>query len=466
MSFKKILVSALLAALLVTGIAAPASALVNKSANPLVDAQTLERNHGVKDDVLNVLLLGNEKGFSGYAPSAGGPKAAQGIGILAFHTDTVMVLSINQTQNKINLISIPRDTLAYVPGVYGAYKLNAAFNCATTVKEGIRHASETVSWFLGGVKIDAYVFVDMDGLVKLGDAMGGIDFDLDMSYTGHSKREYKAGMQHLDGLGMMDYVRARKNATIESGSDQGRTNRNRRMVTAIIQKLMGNWDLINTLWQTANGGDVNFYTDIDLSDLATLYKTVQNLKNMEIGSYVLEGRYDYATACGDFQFRIVDQAHRAQVLKEVFGIDAEPLKYSSLAFIQWLFGSGDVTEGETNLKNRYANDGFDYVKHLRQGQKVLNVCYSVNNPNGAQQAALENFEAIYNDFLAAFEAAADKADAGDWRASISGALKKNYERALQKLADQFGYTDGIYYTHGHYWEQDSAINQYYEIDWR
>ena len=466
MNLKKLLTSVLLVTLLAGCVAVPGMAEVNKSVNPLVDAQELVKTH-VDDDVLNVLLLGNEHGFAGYTPSAGGAKEAKGIGLLAYHTDTVMVLSVNQTQGKINLVSIPRDTLAYVPGVYGAYKLNAAFNCATTIKEGIRHASDTVSRLLGGVKIDAYVFVDMGALVKLGDAMGGIDFDMDMAYTGHSGRTYSAGMQHLDGQGMMDYVRARKNATIESGSDQGRTTRNRQMVTAIIKKLMGNWDLINALWQTANSNDVNFYTDIEVSELATLFKTVQNLNNMEIGSYVLQGRYDYATTCGDFQFAITDQENRQQVLKEAFGIDAQPLKYASLAYIDWLFSNGvDVTEGETNLKNRYANDGFDYVKLLHRGQQVLNFCYANINPNGEQKTALEDFELIYNDYLAAFEAAADKADAGDRKASISGALKKNYVSTMTKLANQFGYDGSLAGTHGHYWEQDSSINQYSDIDWR
>lgn len=464
MNLKKLLTSVLLVTLLAGCVAVPGMAEVNKSVNPLVDAQELSKIH-VEDEVTNILLLGNEHGTAGQAgPSAGGTKEAKNIGILAYHTDVVMVLSVNQTKGKINLISIPRDTLAYVPGVYGAYKLNAAFNCATTVKEGLRHARDAVSLLLGGVKIDAYVFVDMGALVALGDALGGVDFDLETSYTGTSGIQYTAGMQHLDGMGIMDYVRARKNI---DGSDLNRTNRGRRMISAIVKKLWGNWDLVSNLWQTANSGSVNFYTDIEAGDLATLFQAVQSLNSMEIGSYVLQGRYDYATTCGDFQFAITDQENRQQVLKEAFGIDAQPLKYASLAYIDWLFSNGvDVTEGETNLKNRYANDGFDYVKLLHRGQQVLNFCYANINPNGEQKTALEDFELIYNDYLAAFEAAADKADAGDRKASISGALKKNYVSAMTKLANQFGYDDSLAGTHGHYWEQDSSINQYSDIDWR
>ena len=87
-------------------------------------------------------------------------------------------------------------------------------------------------------------------------------------------------------------------------------------------------------------------------------------------------------------------------------------------------------------------------------------------PTSMQKTALEDFELIYNDYLAAFEAAADKADAGDRKASISGALKKNYVSTMTKLANQFGYDGSLAGTHGHYWEQDSSINQYSDIDWR
>ena len=388
------LLSAVLAAMLILGIALPGMAEVNKSANPLVDPQDLVPTRAA-DDVVNILLLGSEYGTEGQgSPSASGSKAARAkeLGIpelLAYHTDTVMVLSINKTKKQINLVSIPRDTLVYVPGVYGVYKMNDAFNCATSVREGISRAQNTVRWLLGGVKIDAYVFVDMNALVKLGNAMGGVDFDLDVSYTGTSGKTYKAGMQHLDGAGMMDFVRARMN--IDS-NDQNRTERGRRIITAVIKKLWGNWDLVNTLWETANGKNINFYTNLEAGDLAELYQAVQDLSSREVGSYVLSGEYGTHTTCGDFQFRILDQDNRIRVLKEVFGIDAEPLPYISLAYLKWLYrGNGEVVEGESITQNRYYNDGLDYVKHLRKGQLVLALAYRDTSPTPGQKALLEDF---------------------------------------------------------------------------
>ena len=462
MKLQKLCAFALMA-VLALGLVLPGAAEVNKSSNPMVEAQTLVKARG-GDDVINVLLLGNEYGTTGQsAPSANGTKQSKGIGILAYHTDVLMVLSVNQTKGQINLISIPRDTLTYVPGVYGMYKINAAFNCATTVAEGIRHAKEAVSWLLGGVKIDNYVLVDMEAVVTLGNLMGGVDFDMDYNFTGTSGILYRKGYQHLDGMGILDYVRARKN--IDS-SDLNRTSRGRKMISAITQKLWGDWDMVDKLWSAANKSSVNFYTDLDSGSLLSLYQAVQGIKNREVGSLVLDGQYNYATTCGDFQFRITDQDLRRQVIKTAFGIDADPLEYASLNYIRWMFkGSGVVQEGENVGKNRYYYDGFDFAKYLHRGQMILNTAYRNYNMTSAQQNAVDAFEPIYNEFLAAFEQAAMQADQGDSKATVSESLRKQYEEALQQLSDAFN-IGKIYYSHGYHWEQDSYINEYHEIDWR
>ncbi len=91
------LLSAVLAAMLILGIALPGMAEVNKSANPLVDPQELVPSRAA-DDVVNILLLGSEYGTEGQnGPSANSSKAAKAreLGIpelLAYHTDTILSL--------------------------------------------------------------------------------------------------------------------------------------------------------------------------------------------------------------------------------------------------------------------------------------------------------------------------------------------------------------------------------------
>ena len=89
----------------------------------LVDEQIAPQE--ITDNIVNVLLLGVDADYKPYA-AGGGDR----------HTDAIMVVAINMTKNKVDLISIPRDTFTYVPGVKGMYKMNGAINTGGGVEKG------------------------------------------------------------------------------------------------------------------------------------------------------------------------------------------------------------------------------------------------------------------------------------------------------------------------------------------
>lgn len=140
-----------------------------------------------------------------------------------FHTDAIIVLRVDFDNKTLDMISLPRDGFTHVPGVKGIYKLNAAINVGGGKTDaGFQKVCETASWYLGGVPIDYYAAFELETVTKIGDLIGGVDFDVDMAYTGTSGQKYKKGMQHLDGTGINDYMRARKNATGGTPGDQGK----------------------------------------------------------------------------------------------------------------------------------------------------------------------------------------------------------------------------------------------------
>jgi anionic cell wall polymer biosynthesis LytR-Cps2A-Psr (LCP) family protein len=136
--------------------------------------------------MLNILLLGIDFGPRGYRGSAWKNEWEE------CHTDAIMLLAVNLDEQKIDIVSLPRDTVTYVPGVKGIYKLNAAFNCGVTiggtVEAGLEKTCEAASWLLGGVKVDAYCAVDMVTMIERGDAMGGVDFETELAYKGTERR--------------------------------------------------------------------------------------------------------------------------------------------------------------------------------------------------------------------------------------------------------------------------------------
>ena len=79
----------------------------------LADQELLDR------DIVNILLIGVD--FSEERLTWNGKKE--------WHSDVMMVLSVNFAENRADLISLPRDTYAEILGVKGIYKLNASLNC-------------------------------------------------------------------------------------------------------------------------------------------------------------------------------------------------------------------------------------------------------------------------------------------------------------------------------------------------
>ena len=87
-------------------------------------------------------------------------------------SDTLFVTMLDTSRNQAALLSIPRDTLVSIPG-HGWYKVNHAYAYG-----GHELSRKTVENFLG-IPISNYVLVDFQGFIKLVDAIGGVDIDVE-----------------------------------------------------------------------------------------------------------------------------------------------------------------------------------------------------------------------------------------------------------------------------------------------
>ena len=400
------------------------------SKNPLVDPQTIEYAK-TPQRYTNILFLGIDFGFEGYDPSGSWFKDS----IQDCHTDTVMVASINMTTDEVNLVSLPRDTFTYIPGVHGIYKLNGAFNCAETLDEAFERVRSAASWLLGGIQIDHYCAVDMGTMIKLGDFIGGVDMELEMSYTGHSGTKYKAGMQHLDGLGITDYLRARVNATVNA-NDIGRTGRNRAVMMAIFHKIKNNAGLIKSGWDYATSGDLNFYTDMSLAKVLNLLNKVKNAET--IGSHVLTGSYVHAFDCWNFTF--TNQANRIDVIKKVYGIDVPEIPYVSVAYTKWL-----------------EDEGFTTIRTIANARNLLKEVRAMGEMTDKQKAAVDKMDALLTDTIVAFDAAADSMSSADKNKMTS--VRRQMRAAANEVSKLFLGKEINWYS-GQLFYVEPLINEY------
>jgi len=107
--------------------------------------------------------------------------SVSGLNILAFgiddtayskRSDAIIVLHLDKDSNHIGALSIPRDTRVSIPGV-GRTRINHAFSHG-----GVDLLKDSISQFLG-VPINYYVKVDLSGVMKLVDVLGGVEIKID-----------------------------------------------------------------------------------------------------------------------------------------------------------------------------------------------------------------------------------------------------------------------------------------------
>ncbi|MBN1776557.1 MAG: LCP family protein [Clostridiales bacterium] len=420
---------------------AGATAAAVEKTNPVIFPNDDMIYRSYPDTVVNILLLGIDFGREGFWGSMYKKD------ILQCHTDAVMVFAVNLTKNRVDIISFPRDTVTIVPGVRGVYKLNGAVNCADTLAGGLKRSQAAVEKLLGGVKIDGYIAVDMNAMFTLGDALGGVDYMVDMDYVGSSGRLYNDGFQHLDGTGIMDYVRARSNATLDA-SDYGRTRRQREMMTAIFQKLMSDTGSALSVLDALSDPETNVFTNLTGAQAVGILALAPMLLRLDgdgISSYTIGG--DYRNAMG-WNFTITDNEYRAEVLKTVYGIDVAPLEYVSYGHAGFYADSGFYSVHVITIVN-------EFIENIGAMRLTL---------TGEQRELWERFIAAYEKTVDYFQRACDGLNSND-------ITEMKYARVeMRDLADAFaksvGYGEELPWTFAPAeWYLDPYTNEY-QYDWR
>ena len=163
-----------------------------------------------ENGVMNILLLGADRNKDG---SNG-------------RSDTMILLSIDQTNKKLRMVSFLRDLYLDIPTV-GYQRLNAAFAAG-----GAALTMQTIENYFR-VPVDYYVQTDFQNFEKIITKMGGVDVELSQEEADFMNKEkgwdLKAGVQHLNAEEALYFSRIR-----DLDSDFGRTGRQRQMILCMI----------------------------------------------------------------------------------------------------------------------------------------------------------------------------------------------------------------------------------------
>ena len=211
-------------------------------------------------------------------------------------TDTLMVVSYDVKNQKLNLMSIPRDTMVNVS--WDLKKINSVYSMS-----GLNGLKKHIGKLIGFVP-DYYVMVDVKAFVEIIDLIGGVDFDVPraMNYDDPEQDlhiHFQPGMQHLDGQQAMEVVRWRKDNRSPSGSvagydDVGRIQTQQAFLKAALGQALSirNWTKIT--------GYVEIFkryvnSDLELGNMLWFARRAMDLSEDGFTSCTIPGDY-YASA--------------------------------------------------------------------------------------------------------------------------------------------------------------------------
>ena len=272
----------------------------------LFDKEISLQNIDKKTERVNVLLLGIGGG------KHDGPLL----------TDTIIYASIDPKENKVTLISLPRDL--WIPELKAKINTAYAYGEAKQPGGGILLSRAVVEKVLGQ-PVDYVLRVDFNGFVQAVDMLGGIDVNVERSFddfeypvsgketdtcgfegeefekraTESSQLEafpcryehihFDKGQQVMNGQTALRFVRSR-HAKGPEGSDFARSQRQEKIISAFKDKVFSLGTFLNPLKlvNLANVFEGSIDTDIKQEEYDDFIKLGRKMEKAELKSVVLD----------------------------------------------------------------------------------------------------------------------------------------------------------------------------------
>lgn len=257
--------------ILIVGVGAYAGNIYFKTKNAIdktydpQNAVTQDKFDGKKS--FSVLLLGTDTGAFGRKEKRG-------------NSDTIIIATVNPNKKKVSLMSVPRDTMSQMIGTesFDVQKINAAYNIG-----GPKMAMRSVSRLLN-VPLKYYVVMNMAGMQKLVDGVGGVDVTppLSFSYDGYTFKKGKK--MHLSGAAALAYSRMRYD---DPEGDYGRQKRQREVIISILKNAIS-MNTIQNLDSVLDSASNSIKTNLTFNSILAIGTNYRNC-TQNISSDYLHG---------------------------------------------------------------------------------------------------------------------------------------------------------------------------------
>lgn len=257
-----------------------------------VKKQTALNGKGSVDKPFTILLMGVDSELENIQDSS-------------FNGDALMLLTFNPTTLNTTIMSIPRDT--YVPiSCFSGQRKNKITHAAWYGEDCMINTIQDFT----GITIDYYVKINFKGVVKLVDALGGIEVDVPISFCEQdSDRNFdemiclEPGVQTLNGEQALALSRHRK--TINDFI----RGQNQQLVLKGVMNQAKAIDSIDTIYNLLDTISNNMETNMSTSEILSFYNIGKDIllksKDMNVDELIGMQRlyisgydamiYDYST---------------------------------------------------------------------------------------------------------------------------------------------------------------------------
>ncbi|MEL7350100.1 MAG: LCP family protein [Cyanobacteria bacterium J06560_5] len=227
-------------------------------------------------------------------------------------SDTMLMLRFDPASERVSVMSIPRDTRTNVAGA--VTKINEANR-----EGGPALSAQAVSELMGGVAIDRYIRINVQGVEKLIDAIGGVEVNVpkDMKYQDDSQHLYinlKAGEQKLDGDKALQFLRFR----YDDNGDIGRVQRQQMLMRALTEQAL-NPTTIARLPKILSVIQSHVDTNLSVEELVALVGYGSQREREDVQMLMLPGEFsnydDY-----DLSYWIPDYSEIDVLSEQYFGL--------------------------------------------------------------------------------------------------------------------------------------------------
>ncbi|PZO23461.1 MAG: LytR family transcriptional regulator [Leptolyngbya foveolarum] len=289
-----------------------AEAAIFTQNEPISKSNSLQLPHLTRP--VNVLLLGVKVTSSDLDDYAAIDRDGYDSLVDSFEglSDTMLMLRFDPRDERVSVLSIPRDTRTNVDGE--VTKINEANR-----EGGPALSAQSVSELMGGVAIDRYMRINVQGVEKLIDALGGVEVDVpkDMKYQDDSQHLYinlKAGPQRLDGDKAMQFLRYR----YDDQGDIGRVQRQQVLMRSLTEQAL-NPTTIARLPKILSVIQSHVDTNLSVEELVALVGYTAQTNRSDVQMLMLPGDF---SSYNDYElsYWLPNYSEIDQISEQYFGL--------------------------------------------------------------------------------------------------------------------------------------------------